>query len=299
MSERLPKRNIVTRRVGKKWSAAELRRLRKLYPRMRTRDIKIVGRTPGQIHSQAANLHLRKSAAFNASTEARKVWTAKDIAVLRKRYPDTPTKALAAEMRRSVSGVYGMAGILGLGKSEQYLASPAACRLRRGDNVGAAHRFQQGHVPADKGLRRPGWAPGRMAETQFKKGHFPANRDPDFYVPGALRVNADGYIDMRISFAPGALGWRMLHLILWEDVHGPISNGWCLRFKDGDRLNVEIDNLKLITRADNMRHNSIHNLPAPLRNTIQVLGQLNRRIREKQDRGSARSLVRDAGRTAG
>jgi len=58
---------------------------------------------------------------------------------------------------------------MGLTKSAAYLASPAACRLRKGDNVGAARRFRPGHVPANKGLRRPGWSTGRMAETQFKK----------------------------------------------------------------------------------------------------------------------------------
>lgn len=217
----------------------------------------------------------------------RKRWTAADRRLLRKLYPDLPTVDVARRMGRSVPAIYGRAQILGLRKSQAYLASPAACRLRRGDNVGAACRFQKGHVPANKGLRRPGWAPGRMADTQFKKGQFPVNRDPDFYVLGALRVNSDGYIDMRISFAPGSTGWRGLHLILWEDAHGAIPKGHCLRFRDGDALNVELDNLELIPRADNMRRNSIHNLPEPLRKTINVLGQLKRRIREKQDRRSA------------
>ena len=149
-------------------------------------------------------------------------------------------------------------------------------------------------MPATKGMRRPGFAAGRMRETQFKKGRRTHNADPDFYVLGALRVNTDGYIDMRTSFQPGALGWTALHRVLWEDAHGPIPKGFCLRFKDGDPLNVELSNLKLISRADNMLKNTIHNLPAPLRTTINVLGQLKRRIREKQDRRSAQSPVRHA-----
>lgn len=286
------------RRVGKQWTAVELKRLRKLYPRMRTRLIEIPGRTRAQIHSQAGNLHLMKSAAFLASADARRIWTAADRRQLRALYQHQSTKEVASSMKRSIASVYGMAGILGLKKSAKYLASPAAFRFRRGYHAGWEHRFPKGHIPFNKGIK--GWqAGGRSVETRFKKGRFPANRDPDFYVLGALRVNGDGYIDMRVSFALGACGWRMLHLILWEDVRGPIPKGYCLRFKDGDRLNVELGNLVLISRADNMRRNSIHNLPAPLRDTIQLLGQLKRRINEKQDRGLAGSPVRDAGGAAG
>ena len=36
---------------------------------------------------------------------------------------------------------------------------------------GRKYEFKPGNVPANKGLRRPGFAPGRMAKTQFKKGH--------------------------------------------------------------------------------------------------------------------------------
>lgn len=228
----------------------------------------------------------------------RKPWSAAQLKQLRVLYPPQPTVEVAAALSRTVASIYGMAGILGLVKSAQYLASPAAFRFRRGYHAGWEHRYPKGHVPANKGLRRPGYAPGRMAETQFKKGGFPVNRDPEYYVIGALRVNSYGYIDMRISFEPGARGWRGLHLILWEDAHGPIPKGHCLRFEDGDSLNVELDNLVLISRADNMRRNSIHNLPAPLRDTIQLLGQLRRRINEKQHRGSTGSPVRDAGGAA-
>lgn len=285
--------SVSKQRVGKPWSAAELKRLRDLYPRMRTGLIEIPGRTRAQIHSQAGNLHLKKSAAFLASADARKCWTAEDRRQLRALYPDKSTQEVAAVMHRSLSSIYGAAATLGLSKSAQYLASPAAFRFRRGYHLGWEHRFPKGHVPFNKGIK--GWqSGGRSVETQFKKGGFPVNRDPDYYVPGALRVNSDGYIDMRVSFEPGARGWRGLHLVLWEDAHGPVPKGHCLRFKDGDKLNVEIDNLVLISRADNCRRNSIHNLPAPLRDTIQLLGQLKRRINEKQNRGSAQSPVRDA-----
>jgi hypothetical protein len=84
-------------------------------------------------------------------------------------------------------------------KSEAYLASPAACRLRRGDNIGAPYRFTKGHVPANKGLRRPGWGPGRMKETQFRKGER-QGRAVKLYKPiGTERVSKDGYTERKIN----------------------------------------------------------------------------------------------------
>ena len=227
-------------------------------------------------------------------------WIAKEDDALRTLYPHLRSDEVARILGRSRSAIYGRAKILCLTKSEAYNLSALSGRMVKGyAPYGAAYRFKQGQAPANKGLRRPGWHAGRMRETQFKKGQTPANKDPDFYVIGALRVNSDGYIDMRVSFAKGAMGWRALHRILWEDAHGPIAKGHVLVFKDRDTLNVCLENLELITRAEHCLRNSIHNLPKPLKHSIQLLGQLKRRIREKQDRGSARPPVRDAGGTAG
>lgn len=223
-----------------------------------------------------------------------KRWSADEIALLRALYPNTPTSGIAARLGKPIQNVYQAAARYGLKKSDEYMASPAACRLRRGDNIGAAYRFKKGHVSFNKGLRRPGWAPGRMAETQFKKGQFPVNKDPEFYVPGALRVNSDGYIEMRTSFDLGSLGWTSLARVLWEDAHGPVPKGYALKFKDGDTLNVELPNLELISRADLMRRNTIHNYPPPLKSAIRLLKKVKRAISEKQDRGSAQPPVRDA-----
>lgn len=222
----------------------------------------------------------------------RKLWTPEEIWRLIAFHADATDMELARRFGRTLSSIQGMATTLGLEKSAAHLSSlphRSGCV-----KAGSVFRYPKGHVPANKGLRRPGYAPGRMRETQFRKGGFPANRDPDFYVPGALRVNTDGYIDMRVSFDKGALGWQALHRILWEDAHGLVPGGVALRFKDGDRLNVDLGNLELISRADLLKRNSIHNFPPVLRSTINVLGQLKRRIREKQDGRSAQSPVRHA-----
>lgn len=229
----------------------------------------------------------------------RRAWTAAEIELLHARYPHERSDTIARDLGRRIGTVYQKARKLGLAKSDAYLASTDASRLRYGDHVGAAYRFQKGHVPANKGLRRPGWGPGRMQQTQFKKGQWPINKDPEYYVLGALRVNSDGYIDMRTSFAPGSSGWTPLHRVLWEDANGPVPPGFALCFKDRDKLNVELDNLEIIPRAELMRRNTIHNLPPQLKSTIQLLGALKRKIRrEEQDRGPAQPPVRNPGGAA-
>ena len=75
---------------------------------------------------------------------------------------------------------------------------------------------------------------------------------------------------------------------------GPAGLWFALLMKRRDhRLDVRLDNLECITRRENMARNTVHNLPKPLAETIQLLGALNRQIRrraharEKQDRRSA------------
>lgn len=180
---------------------------------------------------------------------------------------------------------------MGLKKSEAYLASPAACRLRRGDNVGAAHRFAPGHVPANKGLRRPGWSRGRMAETQFKPGNKPHTWKP----VGSTRYSKDGYLQRKVSetgYPPR--DWVGEHILMWQKAHGPVPPGFAVCFRDGNKTHRTLDNFELISRAELMRRNTIHNFPPDLTDVIRLNGALRRRLRkldEEQTLGSPQPPV--------
>lgn len=198
---------------------------------------------------------------------------------------------LADRLARSVSAIYGRAAALGLHKSAEYLTSPDACRLRRGDQVGASSRFLRGHVPANKGLRRPGWSPGRMAETQFKPGVKPRTWKPI----GSTRFTKDGYLQRKVSdtgYPPR--DWVGEHTLLWEKAHGPIPKGHALVFKDrnkGNRNkgNIYLDNLELITRRELMRRNTIHNYPPELADVIRLGAALKRQLRRRREEQNDRS----------
>lgn len=212
----------------------------------------------------------------------KRLWSRANDAELRRRYPNESTAALARDLRRTTAAVYGRAGKLGLSKSAAYLASPAAFRFRRGYHKGWDYRFGKGHVPANKGLRRPGWSPGRMKETQFKPGVRQGVAVKLYKPIGSERVTIDGYLERKINDAmPLQKRWRAVHVLLWEAVHGPVPPGHAIVFRNGDKADIRIDNLERLSRADLMKRNSVHHLPKELAAAVQLLGALHRQIRKR------------------
>jgi hypothetical protein len=210
----------------------------------------------------------------------KRLWTPADDATLCRRYPHEATELLARGLRRTVTSVYARAGVMGLRKSAQYLASPAACRLRRGDDVGARSRYPKGHVPANKGTRRPGWHRGRMQETQFRKGARPHTWRP----VGTEVVDPDGYRKRKVAddrTRPSRFNWKFVHVLVWETTHGPVPPGHAVVFRNGDRADIRLANLELVTRRALMLRNTVHTFPKPLAETIQLLGALTRQIRRR------------------
>jgi hypothetical protein len=175
-------------------------------------------------------------------------------------YADTATWKLARRFKRPISASTQRRAQLGLRRAPPTSPGPHACRLRRGDEVGKAYRFPKGHVPANKGLRRPGWATGRMKETQFKKGQANHNVMPI----GATRL-VDGYVYLKVAevrYVPYTVNWKPLHVLNWERANGrPLPADSACASAIGDRLNCALENLELITRAENMRRNTSTTYP--------------------------------------
>lgn len=211
--------------------------------------------------------------------EPRKWWTATEDALLRAKYPNTQTAKLVALLPgRSLTTVYQRAQTLGLAKTAAYLASPAACRLRRGDNVGAAFRFKSGQTSWNKGLHyKPG---GRAKETQFKKGNRSARWPAEDYPVGALRINSDGQIDIKIK--EGLRAWYCLARFVWMTERGPIPKGGVIWPINRDQHDTRIENLELITRRELLRRNYHDKYPLELRRLVQLRGALQRQINKRE-----------------
>lgn len=210
-------------------------------------------------------------------------WTSKQIDTLAKLYPDHTAKEISVVLDRAVSAIYRKAKQLGLSKTAEFYASPKSGRTD--GQRGAAGRFQKGLVPHNKGIRRPGWAPGRMADTQFKKGSMSGAAQHNYVPIGSLRVTRYGALERKVTDDPNiypARRWRPVAHLVWEAANGPIPSGHVVRFKPGMHTTVEaeitLDRLECITYAENMRRNSLHRYPKEIMRAIQLRGALNRRI---------------------
>jgi hypothetical protein len=215
-------------------------------------------------------------------------WSAQELRRLIKLYPSRPTKEIARTLDRTLFGVYGAANKLGLKKTAEFIASPASrARLQKGTRSGAAFRFQKGHVPANKGLRRPGWHAGRMKETQFKKGALSGKAALNHKPVGTILVDHEGYLRIKVrERLPGdASGWNsdiwpLLHHKVWRETKGPIPPKHIVTFKDKDRSRCVIENLELMSKADNARRNAMWNrFPPELIGAIMANGVLKRKLR--------------------
>ena len=99
-------------------------------------------------------------------------------------------------------------------------------------------QFPKGHVPFNKGKKKY-WIGGE--ETQFKKGHIPFNYRP----VGSERINRDGYIEVKVA---DPHKWELKHRVLYKKHFGEIPRGFIVIFADGNKKNLNIENLSLISR---------------------------------------------------
>lgn len=213
-------------------------------------------------------------------------WTPEQIELLRNHYPDTRSCELVGIVGRDIASIYAKASQLGLKKSAAFMASPASGRTTGRQGIGT--RFTKGQESWNKGLHyMPG---GRGAESRFKKGHKYNEESP----LGALRVNADGYLERKTSMTvnPPARRWVAVHRLVWIEANGPLPDGHIVVFKPGtkttDPAEITPDKVELVSRAENMKRNSYHNYPKEIAQLIQLRGAIQRKINRRMKDGNPR-----------
>jgi hypothetical protein len=102
---------------------------------------------------------------------------------------------------------------------------------------GFSTRFNKGQSPWNKGIKGVNFG---GEETQFKKGNLP----PSYLPVGSESVHED-YVWVKVS-DPNK--WVKKHKYIWEQAHGPIPEGYVIRFADGNKMNVSLDNLFITPR---------------------------------------------------
>lgn len=162
---------------------------------------------------------------------------------LRKEYPERSNADLALWLHRSPRAVQLRALKLGVSKTPEF----AERQRHKG-------QFVKGQSAWNKGKAQKYWLSPEGAK-RCSKGWFPKGKARDDNPNsrknkplGSERVYADGYVWIITEH-----GRKQKHRVVWEQAHGPIPHGYMVKFRDGNPLNCELENLYLVSRADNAR----------------------------------------------
>lgn len=163
-----------------------------------------------------------------------------------------------------------------------------ACLRNHRIRSGRTGRFEKGQVSWNRG-KKGFMGPNR---TSFQPGHMPHNKLRLW----SERITRDGYIEISIPernpYTGAPTRFKLKHRWLWEMKHGPVPKGHVLIFKDGDRLNCEIENLLLIKRTELLTLNlhDYHGASSELKPSVLALAKLEAKagVRTRPGRGRAK-----------
>lgn len=145
-------------------------------------------------------------------------------------------------------------------------------------------QFEKGHIPANKG-KKGSMSPEQYEKckaTMFKKGSIPPNRRPI----GSERVTKDGYLKVKVQDGHLNKNWVLKHRYIYEQAYGKIPAGHKVIFADGNIRNFDLDNLILISDAEEliMNRNSLFKSDKELTKAgvtvAKVLHQVNKRKKD-------------------
>ena len=205
-------------------------------------------------------------------------WTQQEIDTLTRMYPNHYAREIADILGRGISSIHCKASSLGLESSLEKIQRAGYETSKSPASIAA--RFQKGSVPLNKGKKVSPEVYSKIQPTMFKKGRTPVNhRDV-----GAERVNVYGYIEIKVS-EPNT--WRLKHRVMWEQVYGTIPLGYNVQFKNHNPLDCRIENLYLISKADQLaKENSFYaKYPKKIQEIIRLKGVVNRAIHKAEKNG--------------
>lgn len=247
------------------------------------------------------------------SNSNQKIWSEHEVDILKKEYPTCSSlRELADIMERSVYSLIGKANSLGIRRkiiavwtpdmdnvlkenypyketsevakmlgltTKQILCRARRLKLHKSPEVVKGIRengmFLKGHVPFNKGMKQSEFMTAEQIEkskaTRFVKGQVPVNVKEIGYE----RISVDGYVEVKTE-----KGFVLKHRMLWEKYYGTIPKRHVIRFKNGNKQDVRIENLELVTFENNMKDNTIHNYPPEIKTAMRRISKLKRMIKK-------------------
>lgn len=141
-------------------------------------------------------------------------------------------------------------------------------------------RFKKGHPGYGKGGtiydRCSPEGIEKMRRTMFSKDTHYTSKPI-----GTEVVGSDGYVLVKVQDKGARFErWRQKHRLVWEKHNGPVPDGFIVQFKDGNRQNCDIDNLYMISRAEQMKtqNSSQVRIPEELQGVWRARTKLNNEI---------------------
>ena len=200
---------------------------------------------------------------------------------LRRLYPTTVSSELSNRFNCTLSTIYYWAGKIGVKKTKEFISETARERTLDPSHGGRRSQFEKGQSPFNKGKKQEEYMSPESLEltkaTRFKKGSKPANTKPIGYE----RVNVDGYREVKVRDVKGRYNFELKHREVWREHNGTVPKGYNVQFKDGNRLNCDIENLYLISRADQVsKENSIQRYPDELKRAMRLTSKLRKKIKQ-------------------
>lgn len=239
-------------RMGNEWTKEEIDLLRKYFPITYEKDWNSVmsTRSYSAARSRAQILNIKKAVGFGA----KKKWQQNELDYLKLHYAETLNSELRAKFNCSEKSLYSAAFLLDVKKSEGYMSRICGPNITK---AGEKTRFKKGFVPKNKGKKWDEYLPKEMQEkllkTTYKKGIVPANSVPI----GHERISRDGYLEVKVASGKQNKNFKLKHRLVWEENFGPIPPKHQVRFIDGNKLNFELSNLKLVSQENSLRINSM------------------------------------------
>lgn len=171
-------------------------------------------------------------------------WTIEDKKLLAAVYPCSHYKALERLFGSNRSAISSMCVLMRLSKSKFYYQGPFGPKIRE---------------PVNKILAREKY-------SKYDRLGF-----------GKVKV-VSGYLV--VEYENGKM--RNLSRMVWEKHHGkPLPENHIIVQLDGDRMNVDPENLKAVTRTEIMNKNSFSQLPNEIRNAHKLNKKIMRLINEQ------------------
>ncbi|MGD6739694.1 HNH endonuclease signature motif containing protein [Photobacterium leiognathi subsp. mandapamensis] len=238
--------------------------LRKYYPEM---DIETLtkafnqqfstSKTPSQIKSTLSNYKIRCGRKTSSIMKGKnRILNNEQVAFLRQTYRKYELKETVERLNANFGTQYTFRQIRSFVKNHQI-------------QCGRTGHFTLGQVPHNAGTK----GVMKANKTSFKPGYVRKQ------LPiGTERINVQGYIEVKV-IDPNT--WRLKHRVVWEQHYGPLNKDDVVRFRDGNRTNLDIDNLFVVDRTTHAIINNSYKFndqPNELKDSVILLAKIDAKL---------------------